>query len=99
MVLEIAEFSVTPGQEDDFAAAYHSAVPLLRCTPGFLSARMTQGIETTNRFVLLIEWDTLESHTVGFRESDLFVQWRQIIGPFFTADPRVQHATDVAAGS
>ncbi|MCW2631724.1 MAG: Antibiotic biosynthesis monooxygenase [Pseudonocardia sp.] len=99
MVLEIAEFSVTPGQEDDFAAAYHSAKQLLHGTPGFLSARMTRGIETTNRFVLLIEWDTLESHTVGFRESDLFVQWRQIIGPFFAAAPRVQHSIDVADGS
>ncbi len=96
MVLEIAEFSITPGQEDDFTAAYRSATALLRGSPGFLSARMTRGIETPNRFVLLIEWDTLESHTVGFRQSDRFVQWRQLVGPFFAADPRVQHVTDVA---
>ncbi|HEY1970013.1 MAG TPA: antibiotic biosynthesis monooxygenase [Pseudonocardia sp.] len=95
MVLEIAEFSIQPGREDEFAAAYRAAIAQIEATDGFRSARMTQGIETPTRFVLLVEWDTLEAHTVGFRESDRYPKWRALISPFFAADPQVQHGTDV----
>ncbi|MDT7674231.1 MAG: hypothetical protein QOD82_2133 [Pseudonocardiales bacterium] len=93
MVLEIAEFAIQPGREDDFAAAYREALPLAAATPGFRNARMVRGIESPSTFVLLVEWDTLEAHTKGFRESDRFPRWRELIGPFFAGDPRVQHAT------
>ena len=64
-------------------------------TPGFGSARLTRGVETTNRFVLLIEWDSVEAHTVGFRESENFGRWRALIGKYLAGDPRVEHADDV----
>ncbi|HEY2205664.1 MAG TPA: antibiotic biosynthesis monooxygenase family protein [Pseudonocardia sp.] len=95
MVLEIAEFAIKPGQEDDFAAAYHQAVPLVAATEGFRSARLTRGVESPSTFVLMIEWDSVEAHDVGFRESDRFPQWRALIGPFFAGDPRVHHTRDV----
>jgi heme-degrading monooxygenase HmoA len=97
MVLELADFTVLPGQEDAFAAAYREAVTHLRASPGFRSARMTRGIESPSRFVFLVEWDDLESHTVGFRESERFTRWRAVIGPFFDGAPRVEHFTDVPA--
>ena len=97
MVLEVAEISVRPGQEDAFVAAYREAVPQVRASPGFRSVRMTRGIESPSRFVLLVEWDDLESHAVGFRESERFGHWRALIGPFFDGPPRVEHFTDVAA--
>ncbi|GAY09527.1 antibiotic biosynthesis monooxygenase [Pseudonocardia sp. N23] len=95
MVLEIADFDIRPGTEDQFAAAYLQARDLLAATPGFVSARMTRGIESPSRFVLLVEWQSVEAHTVGFRGSDRFPKWREIIGPFFAGDPRVEHAQDV----
>ena len=52
---------------------------------------INRGIESPDRYVLQIHWDTLEDHTVGFRQSDLFTQWRAIIGPFFAAPPVVEH--------
>ena len=97
MVLELADFAILPGQEDDFISAYRTAVAVLRSSPGFRSARMTRGIESPARFVMLVEWDDLEAHTVGFRESDRFRQWRAAIGPFFDGLPRVEHFTDVPA--
>jgi heme-degrading monooxygenase HmoA len=97
MVLELADFAVLPGQEDAFAAAYRQAVAHLRASPGFRSARMTRGIESPSRFVFLVEWDDLESHTVGFRESERFTLWRAAVGPFFDGAPRVEHFTDVPA--
>lgn len=95
MVLELADIAVRPGQEDAFAAAYREAAAHLRASPGFRSARMTRGVESPARFVLLVEWDDLEAHTVGFRESDGFTRWRALIGPFFDGAPRVEHFTDV----
>jgi heme-degrading monooxygenase HmoA len=97
MVIEIADFTVRPGTEDEFAAAYREARPLLAATPGFLGARMTRGIESPSRFVLLVEWETLEAHTDGFRTSDRYPRWRELIGPFFAGDPHVEHAVEVPA--
>jgi heme-degrading monooxygenase HmoA len=95
MVLEIAEFVIKSGSEEDFAAAYRQALPLAAATPGFRNARLVRGVESPSTFVLLVEWDTVEAHTRGFRESDRFPQWRALIGPFFAGDPRVQHAVEV----
>jgi heme-degrading monooxygenase HmoA len=96
MVLELADFAIRPGQEDAFVDAYREAVAQLRASPGFRSARMTRGVESPTRFVLLVEWDDLQAHTVGFRESERFTRWRALIGPFFDGAPRVEHLTDVA---
>ena len=67
----------------------------IAATPGFRSARVTRGVESPSRFVLLIEWDSLEAHTVGFRESENFARWRSVVGPFFDGAPRVEHFGDV----
>ena len=95
MVLEIAEVNVLPGQEDAFVAAYREGVALIRSSPGFRAIRTTRGIESPARFVLLVEWDDLEAHTVGFRESERFTRWRALISPFFDGPPRVEHFADV----
>ena len=63
---------------------------------GFRRYLVVKGIETAERYVLMIWWDTVESHTVGFREGPLFPQWRAIIGPFFAAPPSVEHFTLIA---
>jgi heme-degrading monooxygenase HmoA len=95
MVLEVALFDVHPGQEDEFAKAYAAARPLLVTAPGCRSARMTRGIESPSRFVLLVEWDSVQAHTENFRNSDRFPQWRGHIGRFFAAPPTVEHFEDV----
>ena len=94
MVLEVARFAVTPGSEEAFGAAFHEAVPLVAATPGFRSARMTRGVESPSRFVLLIEWDSVAAHEV-FRASDRFAGWRALIGPHFAAPPEVEHFEEV----
>ena len=99
MVLEIADFRIKAGTEDDFAAAVKEALPFISATPGFLSARLTRGVESPSRFVLLIEWESVEAHNKGFRESDRFPKWRALIGPYFDGDPYVEHAADVLRSS
>ena len=95
MVLEIGEIQVNPGQEQDFIAAYRAVRELLATTPGCRSVRMTRGIESPSRFVLLVEWDSVAAHEENFRATDRFTGWRAGIGPFFAAPPHVEHVSDV----
>jgi heme-degrading monooxygenase HmoA len=97
MVLEVALIDVRPGSEDAFAAAYAEGRRLLDGTPGCRSVRMTRGIESPTRFVLLVEWESVEAHDENFRATDRFVKWRELIGPHFANPPRVEHFTDVDA--
>jgi heme-degrading monooxygenase HmoA len=95
MVLEVALIDVKQGSEDDFAAAYAKARDVLATTPGIISVRMTRGIESPSRFVLLVEWESVDAHLTNFRATDRFTQWRGLIGPYFDGAPRVEHFTDV----
>ena len=93
MLLEIALIDVRPGTEDDFTAAYRQARRLLE-EASARSVRMTRGIETPTRFVLLVEWDSVAAHE-QFRASERFGQWRGLIGPHFAGPPAVEHFVDV----
>lgn len=95
MVVEVADIAVRPGTEDEFLAAYLGIRDVLSTTPGCRSVRMTRSIESPARFVLLVEWDSVEAHEQNFRGSDRFGAWRGAIGPYFAAPPNVEHVTDV----
>jgi heme-degrading monooxygenase HmoA len=95
MVLEVALIDVVPGREDEFAAAYAKAREILATTEGCRSARMTRGIETPSRFVLLVEWDSVDAHLDNFRATERFANWRGLIGPYFDGAPRVEHFQDL----
>ena len=94
MVLEVAIIAVRPGAEEDFVNAYRGARDEVATTPGCRSVRLTRGIESPSRFVLLVEWDSVEAHELQFRATDRFARWRAAIGPYFAAPPDVQHAVD-----
>jgi heme-degrading monooxygenase HmoA len=95
MVLEVGLIDIQAGREDEFVAAYAKAHPILATTPGCRSIRMTRGVETSTRFVLLVEWDSVDAHLDNFRATDRFTRWRELIGPYFDGAPRVEHFTDV----
>lgn len=95
MVLEVALIDVLPGQEDAFAVSYGLGYPILAGTPGCRSIRMTRGIESPSRFVLLVEWDDVEAHEKNFRGTERYAQWRGSIGGYFAQPPVVEHFTDV----
>ena len=97
MVLEVALIDITPGQEGAFVDAYRQAHAILAGTPGCRTIRMTQGIESPSRFVLLVEWDSVQAHLDNFRATDRFGQWRGLIGPHFASPPVVEHFADVPA--
>ncbi|MCV2356432.1 antibiotic biosynthesis monooxygenase [Paucibacter sp. B2R-40] len=92
MILEIAEIQIPPGQQAAFEAAIAQGIKtVVSQAQGFISARVQHGIESPERYILQIEWASLEDHTEGFRGSPLFPAWRAIVGPFFAQPPRVEH--------
>lgn len=91
MILELAIFDIVRGQEAAFEAAFAQAELVISQAGGYVRHEMQRGIETTNKYVLLVRWQTVEDHTEGFRQSALFTQWRALIGPFFATPPVVEH--------
>ena len=97
MILEIAEIRIAPGQQAAFDEAIQRGLTTVASqAKGFRGWKVNKGIESPERYVLHIFWDTLEDHTVGFRGGPLFSQWRAIVGPFFAAPPVVEHFTLLA---
>ncbi len=97
MILEIADITIAPGQQAAFDAAIQQGVATAASkAKGFRGFKVNRGIESPERYLLMIYWDTLEDHTVGFREGPLFAQWRAIVGPFFAKPPVVEHFDLVA---
>jgi heme-degrading monooxygenase HmoA len=91
MILEFAQLAVHPGQEEQFEAVFPTAISVLGTSKGYVSHVLQRSIETPSRYALLIQWETLEDHTVGFRGSPAFTQWRGHIGPFLAGPPVVEH--------
>jgi heme-degrading monooxygenase HmoA len=92
---EIAEIDIRPGEELAFEGAVHTALPLFQRARGFVSASLLRVIERSSSYRLVIVWQTLENHTVDFRGSDDFQQWRALAGPYFATTPRVDHSHSV----
>lgn len=91
MILEVAILTVRPGQGAAFEQAMTSARPLIAATPGFRSIELRPCVETPGRYLLLVTWDTLEDHTVGFRQSARYEQWRALLHGFYDPFPIVEH--------
>jgi heme-degrading monooxygenase HmoA len=94
MILESALLDVKTGEEAAFETAMKEARPLIEATPGFRSIAVRRCIETPNRYLLLVEWEKLEDHTIGFRQSERYQEWRALLHHFYDPFPRVQHFAD-----
>jgi heme-degrading monooxygenase HmoA len=92
MILEIADIRIHAGRNAEFDAAIQRGLETVASrAKGYRSHRVMRGIESPDRYMLMIWWETLEDHTVGFRGSPLFADWRAIVGPFFATPPSVEH--------
>jgi heme-degrading monooxygenase HmoA len=91
MVTEHAELVIVPGREAEFEKAFERGHEVISQAPGYRWARLVRQIENPGTYLLLVGWESLEAHTVDFRGSDLFQQWRAAVGEFFAAPPAVTH--------
>jgi len=97
VILEIADFRIAPGQQAAFEEAVQRGInTVVQRAQGFRGAKVNRGIESPERYILQIFWETLEDHTVHFRGGPLFAEWRAIVGSFFVAPPVVEHFTLVS---
>ncbi|ARN23152.1 antibiotic biosynthesis monooxygenase family protein [Piscinibacter gummiphilus] len=97
MILEFADIRIQPGQNAAFDEAIQRGVEtVIAKSPGFRGYKVNRGIESPERYLLMIYWETLDNHMKDFREGPLFPQWRAIVGPFFAAPPVVEHFDLVA---
>ena len=92
MILELADIRIPPGKQAEFdEAIVRGITTVISQAKGFRGYKVNKGIESPERYILQIFWDTLENHTVDFRGGPLFPQWRAIVGPFFAQPPVVEH--------
>lgn len=94
MILELADIRIQPGKEAEFDQAIQRGLEqTISKARGYLGHKVQKGVESPQRYLLMVYWATLENHTVDFRESPAFTEWRGIVGPYFAGAPTVEHFT------
>lgn len=98
-ILEVALLDVIPGEEDAFEAAFAHAQRIIAGMHGYLGHELQRCIETPNRYILLVRWQTLEDHTNGFRQSPEYQEWKALLHHFYDPFPVVEHYRSVFEGA
>jgi len=91
MVLEVALLDVKPGQTDAFEEAFREAAPIIASMPGYVGHELQRCMENPDRYALLVRWQTLEDHTIGFRQSSEYQDWKRLLHHFYDPFPQVEH--------
>jgi quinol monooxygenase YgiN len=98
MILEIAQIEIKPGTEQDFEAGVSAAEPVFRAARGCRSFSLHRSIEHPERYRLIVGWDSVDDHMIGFRESPAFQQWRSLVADCFAGPAQVEHVHKVVDG-
>ncbi len=96
MVLEAVTLQIRAGEHDAYEAAFAKAKHIIATVPGFQHLELSRSVETPGRYLLLIGWNRLEDHTVGFRESPEYERWRGLLHHFYESFPDVEHYEQIA---
>lgn len=96
MIMEIAEFEIKPGMEAEFEEGVRAAKPLFKRAEGCSATMLTRSHEYPLRYRLFVRWGTRENHTIDFRGSPDFQEWRRLVGHCFAAPPEVEHVKEIA---
>lgn len=97
MILEVAVLDIIPGREKEYEAAFARAAKIIAAMKGYRSHELKQCIEKANRYLLLVEWETLTDHTEGFRKSAEYQDWKQLLHHFYAPFPTVEHYRTIIA--
>jgi heme-degrading monooxygenase HmoA len=95
MILELATIHVLPERQDGFEAAFAEAEQFIVKAQGYRAHELQRCLETPGRYALLVDWDSVEHHAVGFRQSELYQQWRALLHPFFSQAVVVEHYSKI----
>jgi heme-degrading monooxygenase HmoA len=90
-MLEVAVLDVVPGKEAEFEAAFRQASAIISSMDGYISHQLQRCVENNYRYILLVNWQSLEAHTVGFRTSAQYQEWKRLLHHFYSPFPTVEH--------
>lgn len=96
MILEVAILNVRGGQSAEFEAAFQKVSPIIASIPGYMSHELHKCVESGDQYLLLARWETLEAHTVGFRGSPQYQEWKRLLHHFYDPFPTVEHYEQIA---
>jgi heme-degrading monooxygenase HmoA len=98
MILEIAQIDVKPGMEAEFENGVKNAAPVFKRAKGCHGMALQRSVEKPSRYRLFVRWETVEAHTIDFRGSPDFQEWRKLVGNCFASPPEVEHVSEVVKG-
>jgi heme-degrading monooxygenase HmoA len=98
MILEVAVLDVKKGQEEEFQEAFDRAQEIIRAMHGYLAHQLRRCVEKPSRYLLLVQWETLQDHTDGFRNSPRYQEWKRLLHHFYDPFPAVEHYELVCGG-
>jgi heme-degrading monooxygenase HmoA len=90
-VLEVAILNVLVDKCAEFETAFREASTIISSMPGYLSHELRHCFEASNRYILLVRWQSLENHTISFRQSAEYQRWRSLLHHFYDPFPTVEH--------
>ena len=90
-ILEVAILNVKPGQREAFEADFEQAQAIIAAMDGYLSHQLQRCIEVRSRYILLVQWRSLEDHTQGFRRSEAYQEWKALLHHYYDPFPTVEH--------
>lgn len=95
MILEVAILNIKQGLEADFELSFSQAKDIIAASPGFISLQLQKCLETESRYILLVNWETLEAHTECFRQSEAYQQWKALLHHYYEPFPAVEHYREI----
>lgn len=95
MILETATLQIKPGTMNDFERDFRKASPILAQTPGYISHELHKCVEVADKYLLLVRWDSITDHLVGFRRSDGYREWKELLHPYYDPMPTVEHFVNI----
>ena len=98
MILEVAILNVKVGYEADFERSFSMAQKIISAMSGYVSHELRRCVENSSRYLLLVNWQTLEDHTVGFRGSNEYQEWKRLLHHYYEPFPTVEHYEHVGLG-
>ncbi len=95
MILEVAILNVIPEETEAFEKAFNKAQGIISSMKGYVSHDLQKCIEDENQYILLVNWETIEDHEIGFRQSEEYQEWKKLLHHFYNPFPTVQHYKSV----
>ncbi|HAP95080.1 MULTISPECIES: antibiotic biosynthesis monooxygenase family protein [Chryseobacterium group] len=95
MILEVAILNVIAGKEGSFEKDFKIAEQYISTIKGYIKHSLKKCLEEENKYILLVEWETLEAHTIGFRTSEQYLEWKKLLHHYYKPFPVVEHYVNI----